>query len=117
MYVAHMQTIMNKNFSNGWYKTRIHEIQSIIDAEVQADPNKFYTYDDFFNNIENAVGAGCPPGHGNQGGIVKKIVSTDCLIFHLIPALREKMQLQDIYKYALQYPLIVHKSMLMRYSD
>ena len=64
MYVAHMKTMINEIFVNNWYRTRALEIQSLIDAEVQADPNKFFTYNDFLNNIDNSVGGG--PGPGGQ---------------------------------------------------
>ncbi len=43
------------------YETRALEIQSIIDADVQADPNKFYTYNDFLNNVNSSAGGGPPP--------------------------------------------------------
>ncbi len=66
IYIAHMKTIMDDVFSNGWYKTRAQELQSIIDTEVMNDPNKFYTYTDFKNNIDNSIGGGGPPGPGNQ---------------------------------------------------
>ncbi len=66
MYVAHMKTIMSDYFDNGLYRTRALEIQAIIDSEVQTDPNKFFTYSDFTNNIDNSVGGGGPPGPGNQ---------------------------------------------------
>ncbi|MBN4081531.1 CotH kinase family protein [bacterium AH-315-C07] len=55
MYLAHLITIMEENFSNGWYETRALELQSLIDLEVQADNNKFYTYTDFTNNIDNSA--------------------------------------------------------------
>ena len=73
MYIAHMKTIMEENFANGWYKERARELQSIIDAEVQADPYKFYTYEDFLNNIDETAGGsntggwGGRPGPRNQG--------------------------------------------------
>ncbi len=57
---------MDEIFSNGWYKTRALEIQNTIDAEVQADPNKFYPYSNFLDNIDNSVGGGDPPGPDNQ---------------------------------------------------
>ena len=66
MYVAHAKTMMDEVFSNDWYKTRALEIQSIIDAEVQADPNKFYTYPNFLDNIDNTVGGGGPLRPGNE---------------------------------------------------
>ncbi len=58
IYIAHMKTILEENFSGGSYETRALEIQSIIDSDVQADPNKFYTYNDFLTNIYNSVGSG-----------------------------------------------------------
>ena len=71
MYVAHMKTMIEENFSNNWYATRAQEIQGIIDAEVQADSNKFYTYSDFLNNINESVGGdnfgGGRPRPGEQG--------------------------------------------------
>ncbi|MFK7843868.1 MAG: CotH kinase family protein [Rhodothermales bacterium] len=69
IYVAHMKTIMEEIFSNQWYKTRIQEIQNVIDADVQADPNKFYTYNDFLSNVDNAIGGGGPPGPGARSVI------------------------------------------------
>ena len=51
IYLAHMRTMVEENFSNGWYETRALEIQDAIDAYVQADTNKFYTYADFVGNI------------------------------------------------------------------
>ncbi len=58
MFVAHMKTLIAENFANGWYLTRATEIQSIIDPHVQADRNKFYTYNDFRNNLNSTVGSG-----------------------------------------------------------
>ena len=56
MYFAHMRTMIADNFSGGWYETRAHEIQDIIEVEVLMDPNKFYSYNDFINNIDYSVG-------------------------------------------------------------
>ncbi|MBL7032849.1 MAG: CotH kinase family protein [Candidatus Delongbacteria bacterium] len=55
MYIAHMRTILEENIANGSFLTRALEIQSIIDADVQADPYKFYTYNDFIANLESGV--------------------------------------------------------------
>ena len=63
MYVAHMKTIIEENFSNNLYLTRALELQDIIDADVQADPNKFYSYANFLSNINNSVGGGPPPNN------------------------------------------------------
>ena len=62
MYVAHMKTLINDLFASGWYIDRANELQYIIDAEVQADPNQFYSYNDFKNNITQSLGGGQQPG-------------------------------------------------------
>ena len=58
MYVAHMKTVISEVFDNDWYEDRAYEIQDIIDGHVQSDPNKFYTYNDFLNNVTRSVGSG-----------------------------------------------------------
>jgi CotH kinase protein/Lamin Tail Domain/FlgD Ig-like domain len=55
-YLSHMKTIIEENFSNGWYSTRSYEIQEIINDVVSADPNKLYSFDDFLINVENQAG-------------------------------------------------------------
>ncbi|MFZ5980995.1 MAG: CotH kinase family protein, partial [Candidatus Zixiibacteriota bacterium] len=67
MYLAHFRTMMEENFSGGWYFTRGQEIQDIIDAEVLADPNKFYSYDAFVNSWYSSGGGG--PGLPGTVGI------------------------------------------------
>ncbi|MGQ9708104.1 MAG: lamin tail domain-containing protein [bacterium] len=58
IFVAHMKTIIADWFANNRYRDRALEIQDVIDSWVQADPNKFYTYNDFLNNINRSVGSG-----------------------------------------------------------
>jgi hypothetical protein len=58
MYVAHMKTVIAETFANNWYRDRALELQDIIDADVAADRNKFYTYNDFLNNVTRSVGTG-----------------------------------------------------------
>lgn len=67
IYIAHYKTLLEENISNGWYKSRALEIQNIIDADVQTDPNKFFTYNDFINNIDNSIFE--DPRQGNLIGI------------------------------------------------
>ena len=55
MYVAHMRTIVEENISNNWYHTRALELQAVIDAEVQAEPNPWYTHTQFTSNVDNQV--------------------------------------------------------------
>ncbi|MCB2220479.1 MAG: CotH kinase family protein [Bacteroidetes bacterium] len=61
IYIAHMKTMMETLFENGWYEERALEIQQLIDEEVQNDPHKFYTYEEFLENVYNGVGGGPPP--------------------------------------------------------
>ena len=71
MYVAHMQTMLEENVLNGLYETRALELQSIIAADYQSDPNKFYTYANFLNNVTSSVGTTGPPPNGIIIGITQ----------------------------------------------
>lgn len=69
MYLAHLKTIMEENFTNnGNYYTMAQTLQSAVDASVQADPNKFYTYANFNANLTTDITGG-GPGGGNIPGI------------------------------------------------
>lgn len=57
MYLAHLSTILTENFSNTSYITTAQAYQTIIDAAVQADPNKFFTYAQFQSNLTTDVTA------------------------------------------------------------
>ena len=56
MYLAHMRTIVNENFRNNNYFTRASELQTLIDAAVLNDTNRFYSYADFHSNLSVSVG-------------------------------------------------------------
>ena len=56
MYIAHMRTILDEYFVNNNYLTRATQLQQIIDSDVSSDPNTFFTYTDFTNNINTSVG-------------------------------------------------------------
>lgn len=56
--VAHMKTMIAENITNNWYLQRAYELQNLIDAHVLADRNKFYTYNDFLNNVTRTAGSG-----------------------------------------------------------
>ncbi|NHM08112.1 T9SS type A sorting domain-containing protein [Flavobacterium sp. CYK-4] len=51
IFLAHMQTILAENFDNDSYIQTANQFRSAIDAAVQADQNKFYTYTDFQNSL------------------------------------------------------------------
>lgn len=55
MYLAHLRTIFIENVENGLYKSRAQELQDLIDEDVSKDTNKFYTYDDFRDNLTSTV--------------------------------------------------------------
>lgn len=55
MYLAHMRTIFDEYFYNNYYAERAESMQSLIDQDVLADANKFYSYDDFINNLNSTV--------------------------------------------------------------
>ena len=70
IYVAHMKTIMEENFTDGQYLDRALELQQIITDDVQADPNKFYSFSDFTSNLYYSVGGGGQgPGSGSIVGL------------------------------------------------
>jgi len=55
MYVAHMRTILNEQFVNNNYSTRALQLQQLIDTDVNADPNTFYSYTEFTDNTSTSV--------------------------------------------------------------
>jgi hypothetical protein len=55
MYIAHMKTILNENFSNSSYLTTAQYLQSVIDTAVQSDANKFFTYAQFQSSLNTTV--------------------------------------------------------------
>lgn len=69
MYLAHIKTMLTENFDDGSYYVTAQALQATIDSDVQADPNKFYTYANFTNNIDSDVSTGGGPGGGNTPGI------------------------------------------------
>ncbi|MFT4644406.1 MAG: hypothetical protein ACI8ZX_000807 [Planctomycetota bacterium] len=70
MYLAHYKTILLENFDNGTYATTAQTLHTLIDASVQADVNKFFTYANFTANINSDVsGGGGGPGPGGLSTI------------------------------------------------
>lgn len=58
MYLAHYKTILTENITNSNYLTLANDYQALIDAAVQADNNKFYTYAQFVGNINTDYNVG-----------------------------------------------------------
>jgi len=70
MYLAHCKTMLLENFDNDTYFTTGQELQDLIAADVQADNNKFFTYNNFLDNLTSDVmGGGGGPGGGGTIGI------------------------------------------------
>ncbi|MBI2968510.1 MAG: CotH kinase family protein [Bacteroidetes bacterium] len=55
MYIAHMRTVIDENFSDSSYYYNALFHQAVIDTAFQSDPNAFYTYSEFLNNITATV--------------------------------------------------------------
>ncbi len=62
MYMAHLRTIVQENFASQNYLTFASTLRTTIDASVQADPYKFYTYTQFQNSLTTDIAGGGPPG-------------------------------------------------------
>ena len=69
MYLAHYKTILLENFDNNEYYNTALTLQSLIDASVLADGNKFYTYSNFINNLTSDITTGVGPGGTTVPGI------------------------------------------------
>ncbi len=56
MYIAHMRTLLNEEFASNKYQVAASTLQTLIDTDVLADTNKFFTYTDFQNAMtQNTV--------------------------------------------------------------
>ena len=72
MYLAHVKTMILENFDNDSYIETGQQLQDLIASDVQADNNKFFTYNNFIANLTNDVnsgGGGGPGGGGTTPGI------------------------------------------------
>ena len=69
MYMAHIRTIVQEIFANQAYLTTANTLRSTINASVQADPYKFFTYTQFQNSLTTAVTGSGPGGGASIPGI------------------------------------------------
>jgi len=53
--LAHMRTMLNEQFVNNNYSTRALQLQQLIDSDVNTDPNTFYSYTEFTDNVTTSV--------------------------------------------------------------
>lgn len=58
MYVAHMRTIIKEVFVSDYYKTKAAQLTALIDADVVADTNTFYTYAQFQSAMNTNIANG-----------------------------------------------------------
>lgn len=70
MYMAHVRTIVQEIFASGDYLSTANSLRTTIDASVQADPYKFFTYTQFQNSITSNTtisgGMGSTTSYGIQ---------------------------------------------------
>ncbi|MEL7534472.1 MAG: CotH kinase family protein, partial [Bacteroidota bacterium] len=71
MYLAHVKTMVLENFDDGSYYATGISLQNTINASVQADNNKFFTYANFLSNlsVDVSAGGGGPGGNSTYPGI------------------------------------------------
>ena len=69
MYMAHVRTMVQEMFENGQYETWAQSLMALADSSVQADPYKFYSYNQFLNSLTTAVAGGGPGGGSSIPGI------------------------------------------------
>lgn len=55
MYLAHLRAIMDEQVASGAYYQLALQLRAMIDPHVQADPNKFYSYQGFLDNLNDQV--------------------------------------------------------------
>jgi hypothetical protein len=66
MYMAHIRTMLQEIFVSGNYLTTANSLRTTIDAAVQSDPYKFYTYAQYQSSLTTAVTSGGGPGGGTS---------------------------------------------------
>jgi hypothetical protein len=66
MYMAHIRTMLQEIFVSGNYLTTANSLRTTIDAAVQSDPYKFYTYAQYQASLTTAVTGGGGPGGGTS---------------------------------------------------
>lgn len=77
-YLAHMRSIL-RDFDWDVFEPVIAQYQALIDAEVQADSKKLYSYAAFRDNVTQTVSlsGGTAPGGGSVGGLKPFILARE----------------------------------------
>jgi hypothetical protein len=55
MYLAHLRTIIMGWFASGRYYQYAEELRTLIAQHVEADTNRFFSYQDFLDNLDQPV--------------------------------------------------------------
>ena len=82
MYLAHLRTIVQEVFESQDFVTKANSLRSTIDAYVQADPFKFYTYTQYQNSLTTAVTGGGGPGGGQSIPGIKTLMDARVTFFN-----------------------------------
>jgi hypothetical protein len=82
MYLAHLRTIVQEIFASGNYLTTANAIRTTIDASVQADPYKFYTYTQYQNSLTTGVTGGGGPGGGTTTPGIQALMDARVTFFN-----------------------------------
>ena len=80
MYTAHVRTMVQEMFESGQYETWAQSLMTLADSSVQADPYKFYSYNQFLNSLTTAV-AGSGPGGGSSIPGIKALMDARAQFF------------------------------------
>jgi len=67
MYLAHLKTIAEENFTGNGFETNAKYLQSIVDTLVKNDPNNLTTYAQFQTSLTAAISGGGGPGGSSPG--------------------------------------------------
>ncbi len=61
IYVAHSKTILEENFTNGFFKQRVDSLMAFVAPHVEKDSQKLYSLEDFHLNFDTTVMANSAP--------------------------------------------------------
>ena len=98
MYLAHYKTILQENFENDDYYSEALIMQNTIDAAVQADPNKLFTYANFQDNLTSDInlGGGGPMGGRSTPGLTNLMTARSAYLLGLSDFTQTQPSITDI---------------------
>lgn len=96
MYLAHCKTILLENFDNEEYQNTGQMLQNTIDAAVQADNNKFFTYTNFVDNLTKDVTSGGGPRAESTIGITSLMAGRSAYLLGLSDFTQTAPEISDI---------------------